>query len=112
MFEFADHPQHLRHIVGGARLQGGRLYAQGAYVLVHGRNHLVGERAYGDAALQGAPDDLVVNVGDVAHIGDLVVAGLEPTLHHVKRHHHAGVADMAEVVNRHAANVHAHMTGL
>ena len=109
MLQRADDLQHLRHVLGGTRLQRGRLDTQRANVLVHGGDHLVGQRADGDAALDSAFDDLVINVSDVAHISDLVATGPEPALHHVKGHHHAGVADVAEVVNRHAADVHADM---
>ncbi|MNV52694.1 hypothetical protein D3C71_1448010 [compost metagenome] len=108
-FQLADEREHLRHVFGGAGLDRWRLDAQQADVLVHGHNHLVGELADGDAALQRALDDLVVDVGDVAHVGHAQAAGLEPALHHVERHHHAGVADMAQVVNGHAAHIHAHM---
>ena len=85
---------------------------QGADVLVHGGDHFVGQRADGDAAFQGAFDDFVVNIRDISHISDFVTTGFEPALHHVKRHHHAGMADMAQVINRHATDVHAHMAGL
>jgi hypothetical protein len=64
------------------------------------------------SALNGAADDLVVDVGDVAHIGHAQAAGLEPALHHIKRHHHARMADVAQVVHRHAADIHAYMAGL
>jgi len=39
--------------------------AQQADVLVHRVDHLVGELADGDAALQRTLDDLVLDVGDV-----------------------------------------------
>jgi hypothetical protein len=39
----ADQAQHLRHVLGGARLQRRRLDAQCADVLLHGRDHLVGQ---------------------------------------------------------------------
>ena len=109
-FELADQRQHLRHVFGGARLKGGGLDAQGANVGVHGSDHFVGELADGDAPLQRPLDDLVINVGDVAHIGHAVAAAFEPALHHVKRHHHAGVANVAQVIDGHAAHIHAHMT--
>ena len=106
-FELANQRKHLRHVFRGAGFHRGRLDAQRADVLVHGGDHLVGELADGDATLQRTFDDLVVNVGDVAHIGHAHAAGLEPALHHIKRHHHAGVANVAQVINGHAADVHA-----
>ena len=108
-FEPADEREHLGHIFSGAGLHGGGLNAQQADVLVHRGHHLVGELADGDAPLQRALDDLVVDVGDVAHVGNAVAAAFQPALHHVERHHHAGMANMAQVINGHAAHVHAHM---
>jgi hypothetical protein len=108
----ADHRQHLRHVLGGARLVGRTFDAERADVRVHGRSHLVGELANRDTTLDGAADDLVVDVRDVAHIGDLPATGAQPALHDIEGHHHAGVADVAEVVDGHAAHVHAHMAGV
>src|SRR6185295_17522445 len=62
------------------------------------------------AVLRRALDDLVVYVGDVAHIGDAVAARPQPAPDQVERHHHAAVPDVAVVVDRHAANVHAHLS--
>ena len=111
MFQRVDHRQHLRHVFSRARLQRGRLNVERADVLVHGCNHLVRQGADGDAAFNGAFDDFVVNIGDVAHIDDLVAADLEPALHHIKRHHHAGMTDMAQVIDSHAAHIHANLAG-
>ena len=107
-----DELEHLRHVFGGLGLDGRRLDAQGRDVLVHGPGHFGGELTDGDAPLDRPLDDLVVDVGDVAHIGHAQATGLEPSLNHVKSHHHAGMADVAQVINGHAAHIHAHMAGL
>ena len=65
-----------------------------------------------DAALQRAPDDLVLDVGDVADIGHLVAQLQQPAVDHVERHHHARMAHVAQVVDGHAADVHAHLSRL
>ena len=59
----------------------------------------------------GALDDLVVDVGDVAHIGHVVAARPQPAADHVEHHHHARMAEVAVVVHGHAAHVHAHLAG-
>jgi hypothetical protein len=59
-----------------------------------------------------AVDDLVVDVGDVAHVGDAMAAITQVAAHHVEHHQHAGVADVEVVVDGHAAAVHAHVAGL
>ena len=79
-------------------------------VTVHGRDHLVGQRPNRDATLERTLDDLVIDVSDIAHIGDAVAALLEPALRHIEGHHHSRMADMAEIVNGHAADIHAHLT--
>ena len=111
LLQRADHGQHLRHIVGGAGLQLRPLDTQGIGVLVQGVDHAIGQAADGFAVFNGALDDLVVNVGDVAHVSDLQARGAQPTLHDVECHHGPRMPQMAQVVHRHAAHVHAHMTG-
>ena len=61
--------------------------------------------------LYRAANNFVVNISDIAHIAHLQAAGFEPALHHVKGHHHAGMANVAVVVHRHAAHIHAHLPG-
>ncbi len=56
----------------------------------------------------GTLDNLVVNIGDIAHIRDLVTGGAKPARNHIKNHHHACMAQVAKVVYGHAANVHTY----
>src|SRR5690606_21494122 len=62
------------------------------------------------AGFHGATNDLVINVGDVAYIGDAISGGAQPALDDVEAHQHASVAQMTEIVDSHAAYIHAHMT--
>ena len=64
--------------------------------------------------LRGARDDLVVNVGDVAHIGDVIgaVEMAQQAEQDVEDDDRARVADMGEVVDRRAAHIHAHARGI
>ncbi|EHP38618.1 hypothetical protein OR16_35877 [Cupriavidus basilensis OR16] len=80
-------------------------------VLVHVADEAVGQRADGLAILRGAANDLVIDVGDVLYIGHVVAGGAQPALHHVEYHHHARMADVAIVVHRHAADIHAYTAG-
>ena len=109
-FQLTNQARHLRHIVGGPGFMLGPLDAQGIGILVQGIDHALGQRAQGLAVIHCALDDLVVNVGDVAHVFDLVATDFEPALNHIKRHHRSGMAQVAQVVHGHAANVHAHHT--
>ena len=91
---------------------GGAFNAQRIGVLVQGLDHAGGQSAYGFTVREGALNDLVIDVGDVAHIGHLVASGLKPALHHIECDHRAGVPEVAEVVYGHAADIHAHMSRL
>jgi len=84
------------------------LHAERRGVFVHGADEAPSQRLDRRAALGRALDDLVVDVGDIAHVGDAQAARAQPALHHVENHEHAGVAEVAVVVHRHAADVHAH----
>ncbi len=88
------------------------LEAERIGVLLQRLDHLVGEGADRDAALERAADDLVVDVGDVAHVGDAKPERLQPALGDVEREHEARVAHVAEVVDRDAADVEPDVTGL
>ena len=68
VLELADHGQHLGHILGRTGFVGRALDAQGIGILVQGLDHAIGQRTNGFAVFKSAPDDLVINVGDVAHI--------------------------------------------
>jgi hypothetical protein len=63
-------------------------------------------------ARSSAADDLVVDVGDVAHVGHAVAAGAQPAVDDVEGQHHARMAQVAQVVHGDAADVHAHVPGL
>ena len=108
--EGADHVEHLRHVLGGLGFKVGADHAQRLGVLVHGGDEASGQLADALAIFGGAFDDLVVNISDIAHISHLHAAFTQPSCDNVKDHHDPRVADMAEVIDGHAAHVHAHLT--
>ena len=57
------------------------------------------------AALARAPDDLVVDVGPVPHVGDLEPAPAQEADRRVEGDEEAGVADVRQIVDRDAADV-------
>ena len=87
------------------------LDAQRGGIFVHELNKSLGQRVNRFAIFLGTFDNLIFDVGHVANISHLETRCLKPTLHHVENHQHAGVAEVAVVVNRHAANVHANFAG-
>ena len=111
-FEGSNHAEHLGNKLGSARLGRGTCDAQCVKVGMHGVNHAVCERANGFTVFYSTLDDFVVNVGDVANVRHLETTCFEPTLHHIKGHIGARMPHMAQVIDGHTADVHAHMSGL
>ena len=89
----------------------GALNAQRVSVLVQCFNHAVSQRTYGFTVFNGTLDDFVVNIGNVAHVSNGQAPRFQPTLHDIKSHHSACMAQMAQVVHRHTAHIHARMAG-
>ena len=69
-----DHRDHLRDVVGRARLDIGRQGAERRHVLVKARRGARGQRVDRLAVLARGGDDLVLDIGDVAHIADVARA--------------------------------------
>ena len=76
---------------------------------MHDGDETPGELFYRLAVFAGAPDDLVVDIGDVADVGDLVTQVTQIAGHDIEHHHDPGVSQMTVVIDRHAADVHAHL---
>ena len=76
---------------------------------MHRSDHAPGERLERLAIFLGSPDDLVVDVSDVAHIGQFVATLAQPARNDIECHHDACMTNMTEVINGHAADVHAHL---
>jgi hypothetical protein len=66
------------------------------------------------AQLQRARVDLVVDVGDVAHIGDVLraVQVAQQAEQHVEHDGRPRITDMRVVVNRRPAHIRAHVVGI
>ncbi|MCY1535401.1 hypothetical protein D9M68_708030 [compost metagenome] len=104
-----DHLVHAGDMAGGTRLDVRTQNREARLVLVHRSDHALHQRFERLAVLVGATDDLVVDIGDVAHVGEVIAAMAQPARHHVEGHHHPRMADMAEVIDGHAADIHAHL---
>ena len=118
--EALDHRLHLIDMLGGARLDGGIERAERGHVLMELRLGLLGDapdrlvQRQTGIILRGARVDLVVDVGDVADIGDVLrpVDVTEQPKQHVEHDDGARIADMGEVVDRRPAHIHAHVGGI
>ena len=111
-----DHHAHRVDILSGAGLDSWRERAESRHVLVelalsrcrHFGNCLVERQV--PIVLCGARVDLVLNVGDVAHIGDMVdaIEVPEEAEQHVEHDDRPGVTDMGEVIDCRPADVETH----
>ena len=112
-----DHRLHFRDMLGRARLHGRRQGAERRHVFVKLPFGLLRDLA--DRLVQRqigiilgrARVDLVVDIGDVADIGDVIVSieVAQQAKQHVEDDDRPRVADMGEVVDRGPAHIHAHI---
>ena len=104
-----DHGDHLTDVFGGARLVGHRQHAQRLQIIQIVLRRTGGQVGDGNAGLQRAGDDLVIDVGDVADKGDIRDAEIvaQQAVQHVEVDRRAGIAQMRKVVDRGAAEVDA-----
>ena len=102
----------IKLLVLGLFVVVGAQHTQRIGILVHEGDEAVGQLLDRFPILDGALDDLVVDVGDVAHIGQVIAAETQPAGHQVEGNHAAAVADVAVVVHGHAAHVHAHLVAI
>ena len=102
---------HAGNGSGGARLDIRTLATERRFVFVHGVNEARGEGVNRLAIFMGTGDDFVVDVGDVAHVFERVTARAQVAGDGVKDDHHPRVADVAVVIDGHAADVHADFAG-
>ena len=115
--QHADHRDHLVDEFRGAGLGGGFEAAQGFHIGLELVGGFFGDAADGLVQRQFGkiPQrpcvDLVIHVGDVAHVGDVFrpIEMAEQPEQHVKDDDGAGIADMGEIIDRGAADIHAHV---
>ena len=98
--------------MAGERVKVGPLTAQSVKVTVHLVNHALRQRADGFAVFDCPANDLVFDIGDIADKSDPKTTDTQPALNQIKGHARPRMPDVAQVINRHAANVHADMAGL
>ena len=112
-----DHLDHALDVLGRARLEGRLQHGKGLDVLVvlirglscHQCDGIV-QRHVGMVP-QRPCVDLVVDVGDVAHIGDMLraIEMAQQPEQHVEDDRRPGIADMGIVVDRRSADIEAHV---
>ena len=114
-YEALDQHFHWLDVLGGARLDRRRQAAERVHVSFEILVGLVRQLANWNVALGRARIDLVVNVGDVAHVSDAALTRIEMPQQaekHIEHDDRPCVADMGEVVDRRSAHIHAQARGI
>jgi hypothetical protein len=106
--ELRNHLQHAGHVLGRSRLEIRLLHAERRGILVHRLDEARGEALDRLLVLLGALDDLVLDIGDVANVGDLVTERPQPAPDHVERDQEPRMPQVTIIVYGHPAHVHAH----
>ena len=106
-----DQRLHFLDMLRGARLDRRRQHAQRLDIVVELLGGALGKVADRHAFFRRAGVDLVVDVGDVAHVGDVLCAVhvAQEAEQHVEDHDGTRVADVRVVVDGGPAHVHAHV---
>ena len=104
-----DHRDHLRDIFGRARLMGGAAYADGIHIGVIPTDGFLGDLANRAPCFTGLRVDLVIHIGEIAHIGDMIFAVdmAQQPKQHIKHNRRAGIAEMGAVIDSWPANIEA-----
>ncbi len=77
------------------------------FIFMHEVDKAVGQLINILVVFRSALNDFVVNIGDVTHVVHIVSNGTQPAVHHIEHHHHPRMSEMAIVIYRHAAHIHA-----
>ena len=107
-----DQRDHLREVLAHARLPVGREAADRRHPLAVDRLHAAREVERRLAVLAGTRQDLVVDVGHVAHVGDLEPSRAEMSDQNVERHRRASVTGVRDVVHGRSTAVDAGLSRL
>ncbi|MNE72982.1 hypothetical protein D3C80_1689640 [compost metagenome] len=115
--QFFDDVDHLGNVIGGTRLDCRLKIAECCNILMKLLGGLFRHRMDGiiewqvRVITQRTRIDLVVNVSDVACIGNVVFTVDIPqyTIQHVEHDHRARIADMSKIIHGRAADIHAHV---
>ncbi len=109
--ECLHHGNDLRHVLRRTRLAVGTRDSERLAIFLVGPDEALGQRRHRLAVFLRAVDDLVVDVGDVAHEVHVVTGSDQVATHEIEHDQHACVTEMAIVINGDAADVHADLAG-
>jgi len=95
-------------VLGGPRLRISRPDTEGLHVPTVSDYEALGQSGGIDILLLRPGDDFVIDVGEVLDVLDLVAGVSQVAADDVEDHRPAGVTEVAQVVDRHPADIHSH----
>jgi len=105
--ESPDQIDHILHVPRGSRRDRRRQDVEGGHIFIVQRNIALGDLGNADAFPIRPINDFIVNVGEIFHIPHVVAARFQMAEDDIKHNRRAGVADVADIIRRNAANVHS-----
>ena len=109
--QLLHHIDDFGNVLGGLGLDIGAGNVQGVKIPVHVGGQSLGQRITAFAVFGRPLDDLVVDIGDVAHEGQVKAQITQIAGDHVKGDEGAAMTDMTQVVNGDTTDVHADLAG-
>ena len=97
--------KHLSDVVGGTNIVIRGQRVEVAHVLEVARSFAIAEILPGQSDLFRFPQDVVIDVGDILHVGDIPALVAHEADENVKRQKRKGVTDMRRVIRRDPANI-------
>ena len=79
---------------------------------MHGLNVTLGQRIDAFTVFIGPGDDLVIHVGNVTYVGDIQASETHITHHRIKHDQYTRMPQVAQVIDSHTTDVHAHLARL
>ncbi len=101
-----DQTDHVRHMLSGPGCQRWRRNIKRRHILIVEPDIPLGNFRNSNTFSVGAVDDFIVNVREIFHVSHLVAASPKMAEHDIKNHGGTGMADMADIISRNAANIH------
>ena len=112
--QIRDHGNHCADIGGGAGHVIGFQGTQRAHIVKVPADRFLGDVPDAAARVGGTRVDLVIHIGEIAHLGDVTgsVDMAQQAVKHVEDHNGAGIAQMGAIIDGGAADIHPHIVGV
>ena len=106
-----DQCENFIHMLSCTRFKIRTQYAKTVYILMHGIDESPGQILNAFIILDRPGNYFVIDIGNIADIGDLIASAAEIARDQVKYNHYPGMTDVAEIIDRHSTDVDTYLTG-